>query len=210
MVQVGDILRVKDVQVVEGLDREVLNVWYFEALSVEGDPVLNNMDDEIRSWWYDNFLTELKNAQASQLRHIRCDIDNLMAFETEFNSVAPDTPQPGNIISDLQDSFTTFSLQLQRTFRTTRNGRKGLSGVGSLSAVNNMIAPSVLEDLLAFGETIMNVPFLGGGGTPRVGLRTVIVRDPVPPAIVPTVINPVSGVVVRGVGTQNTRKRLGS
>lgn len=210
MVQVGDVIRIKDVQVADGIDREMLNVYFFEITAVTGLPVLNSLGEFFSNYWIGNLIPDLLASQASQLQHIRIEVDNLMAFETEFFVFSYAEAVPGEIIDDQVSTVLTFSLQLNREFRTTRNGRKGIPGVGKSMAANNEIAPGVLETLTEFGSTLLSPPNFSTGTGVGFSMLPVIAKTPTPPATIPTVFNGVNGVTIRGVGTQNSRKVLGT
>lgn len=210
MVSTGDILRVKDVQTLTNVEDEMINVYFFEVTAILGAPVLNNLGEFVEAWWYQGIIPLLTPTQSSSLAHVRLEVDNLMDFAEEFVVVTPDTPVSGESLSSYVSPMATYSLQLERQFRTTRNGRKGIPGVASGLVVNKVIAPTAIEDLLAFGEAIVSPPAIDTGTGVSISMRGVIVRATANSSIPPTIINPIIGVNVRGIGSQGTRRSLGN
>lgn len=208
MAVVGDVLRIKVWQSITGIAKPILNVWYYKVDSVIGAPVLNLMGEFVAPWWVQTVSADVKSIQSTSLFYTSVEIDNLMAFETEFVVSTEDLPASGGEPSTVASVSMTYSLQLQREFRTTRNGRKGMAGVPESMVSNNDLAPFAVEQLMSFGETVLNPPGLTDGEGNTINLSLVIAKTPTPPATIPTVFNGVADVIVRGLGTQTTRKQL--
>jgi hypothetical protein len=206
--QVGDVIRIKDVQQLTGVSKELMNVYYFRVLAAAGSPVLNNLGPALVDWWTDAVLPDLLEVQSAGLTHVRLEIDNLMDFEDEFVVVAPPAPVAGVVAGDYSGPSNTYSMQFNRALRTTRNGRKSLAGVPDTAFAGNVVAPAVVELLMSFGDTVVAPPAFDNGTGVTMTFAMVIAKTPVPPATLPTIFNDVTGATFRGLGSQTSRKQL--
>lgn len=207
MVQIGDVIRVKDFQTLGNISGDILNVYYFEVTAITGSIPLASITDELVQWWFGDFLDPVLPLQTSNLRHTRAEIDNVMAFETDFAIVTPEDTVSGSVIGPYNASSTAWSFQMLRQLRTTRHGSKRLAGVPEAYVEDNVPTNAVTALSTAFIDGFVNVPqILTSAGA--ISLISVIAGTPIPPATLPTVFNPVVGGVFRGVGSQNSRKQL--
>jgi hypothetical protein len=167
------------------------------------------MGGGIETWFYSNFLTNILAIQSSFLAHNELLVESMENWSTEFVTVSPDSPVTGVQSSPYMASATTFSFQLNRDLRTTRNGRKSYGGIPELLVDYNTATSTALgfiNDIcsdLVRGWTITDT-----GSSTSFDITPVIAKTPTPPATLPTVYNRVIGATFRGVGSQNTRKRL--
>lgn len=206
--QAGDYVRLTCHQSITGLTKPVINVWYMECTDVTGTVTLNNFGEFVALWWVTDVCQELKNVQSSSLVYERVDMDNLDAFETEFISSTEGLPGPGGETSTVASVALTYSIQMTRQFRTTRNGRKSIGGVPEAYVSNNQLANGAVEGIMAWFDVLNTLPVLTDGAGNSAGFRIVIPKTPVAPATRPSVFNPVTGFVLRGLGSQVTRKEL--
>ena len=96
MTVVGNVLRFKDFQAMQNIEGEILNVYYYKIVSQTGSPVLNNMSAQIEDWWRNEFLPPILACQVEGVNHVRVDVDNMNAVESEFLSIAMEEgPQGG-------------------------------------------------------------------------------------------------------------------
>lgn len=205
---VGDVLQWKDFQTMTGLSGEVLNVFYFEILSMTTPQPIVNVTDALATFWYDTFLAPVLAMQSNQVIHTRSEVNNLNAFTTDFGTVIPAEPVAGSFAGEYLAPSTAWSFQLVRTTRETRNGSKRIAGVPEGLGTNNI--PSGAARLLADDVRLMweTIPTVDLNEVDTMVLRMVIPKTPVTPGALPTVFNPVSAVVFRGLGSQNSRKEL--
>lgn len=187
---------------------DILNVYYFEVLSITTPVPLANITEDLETWFYTQFLPPILAIQSSAVTHARCEIDNLSAFETDFAIVTPDSPVVGTNAGPYLSAATAFSFQLVRLFRTTRHGSKRIAGVPESMVDNNLAIPGAATLLAAVATELQDTQVVEFGTSDSMTLRPVIAKTPTPPATLPTVFNPVTDATFRGVGSQNTRKQL--
>lgn len=208
MAVVGDVIQFKDIQNMSNVAGDVMNVWHYQVTSVSGSPVLNNLGTVIEQWWYEDMLDELYQSQSAALTHVRLEVENLMHPLTEFINITPTVPYAGTNGGSFGSPMATYSIKLNRELKTTRNGRKGVPGVPSGVLSNNLIAPTTQENIAAWLDRMQNPYSIDTGTGVTISLLPVIIRKPAISGTPPTVINGVSSMVLRGVGSQGTRRNL--
>jgi len=204
---VGDIIEVKDFQALSNIAGTILNVYHFQVSSVAGSPVINNMGADFLSWWYTDYLPPILAIQSGAASHIRIEVTNLMHYATEFGTFTPAAPVAGTVASEYNSPTAAWSFELVRNLRTTRNGSKRIPGVPEAFVANN-VAQSPAPGLMPAVETMMGDTQTVGTGSPNIIMIPVIIRKPVLVSTPPTVINLVSSVTWRGLGSQTSRKQL--
>lgn len=207
MASVGDIIEVKAFQTLENIAGDVLNVFHFEVTSIDGAPIINNMGDEFVGAIYGSYLNNVMLIQSQSLDYGRLEVNNLMAYATEFVVATPDTPFSGQVASPYNSPSAAWSFQFVRLLRTTRNGSKRFAGVPETLVDNNIIAPTAITAANAAATSLEQEVEVGGTGA-SITMRPVIIRKPTLVTTPPTVINPVASVAFRGLGSQNSRKQL--
>lgn len=208
MVQDGDYIQVIDKQTLTNISGSVLNVYYFEVLSVSGTPIINNMKEDFITWWTDWMFATLLPLQCVSAVHRGLTINNLNAYQTEFLDFDYDTPITGSVSDNFSSPTTAWSFQLARLFRTTRNGSKRIAGVPDTMVSDNVPVgngPTAIANHIA--NMALGLPIADGTAN-EVAVRMVIPKSPIPPATLPTVFNPVASWIFRGIGSQNSRKQL--
>ena len=208
MTVVGNVLRFKDFQAMQNIEGEILNVYYYKIVSQTGSPVLNNMSAQIEDWWRNEFLPPILACQVEGVNHVRVDVDNMNAFETEFVSIAMDEAPQGVAVEQYSASAAAWSFQLIRQLRTTRHGSKRIAGIPESYVSNNIATGSGVTATNALAVHLGQQIELDTGTGIVMQLAPVIAKTPVPPATIPTVFNNVLSASYRGVGSQNSRKQL--
>lgn len=208
MVTVGDILQIKDIQSLVGIADEIMNVYYYEVLAMTGPIALPLVAETFSLNFVDAFVTVILDIQASQCAHTRLEVNNLMAYTTDFFSFTYENPFEGQVISSAGASSTTLSFQLVRQFRTTRNGRKGIGGIPVDWIQDNTALAAHVEEISSVQSILSSGLVFEVADGVEITLAPRIVRVPAVTSTPPTVINTVASAAFRGVGTQNTRKQL--
>lgn len=208
MTAVGDVLRIKDFQSLQNIEGEVLNVYFYKIVSQTGAPVLNNMSAQIEAWMIAEFLPPILAAQTDGTLHVRVDIDNMMAFETEFVSVTYDESPQGVAVEQYASASAAWSFQLIRQLRTTRHGSKRIPGIPESYVSNNVATGSGVTATTNLAAHLGSQIELDTGTGIVMQLAPVIAKTPVFPATIPSVFNNVLSASYRGVGSQNSRKQL--
>jgi len=208
MVAVGDHIRVTDHQALVGIDADIINVYYYRITGVTGSPTLQESGSGLKAWFYTDFIPDLLQLQVTTLVHQNILVESIENWEAEFINVEPDSAVTGIVSGGYSSSATAWSFTLLRTLRTTRNGSKRYAGVPESQANDNVPTASASSFALAWainlgqGWTVENDDGSGFSMVP------VIAKTPTPPATLPSVFNDILGVQFRGLGSQNTRKRL--
>jgi len=208
MVQSGDHLQMKVFQSLAGFSQEILNVYYFEVLSITATQPLANIAESLKDWVFGEFLEPQRYVQTVTLSFNRVEFNNLSDFETDFTIVTPEVPMGGLVNSEFQAPQAAWSFQLVRTTRLTRHGSKRLSGVPESLTENGKASAAALTYLATIAEVIDNPPTVDLDLAGTMSMRSVIPKTPVYPATLPTIFNPVASVQYRGIGSQNSRKQL--
>jgi len=208
MVAVGDHLRIKDFQTMDNVAGDVMNVYFYEVLSITTPVPLSLIADELEAWFYGLFLTAILDIQTASVQHVRVEIDNMDDFLTDSVVIIPAVPVPGAIADNFAASSTAASFQLVRQNRTTRHGSKRIAGVPDNTVTNNVIIPASEPVFLDAAASMASAQsFLVGVGN-TLSMVPVIAKTPVPPATLPTVYNNVIDATFRGIGSQTSRKQL--
>jgi len=207
MASVGDIIEVKSFQTLENIAGDVLNVFHFEVTAVGGAPIINNMGADFVLWFYSAYVANVQLMQSASLFYNRIEVNNLMAYETEFGVFDAPANTRGSVNVAYNSPAAAWSFEFVRLFRTTRNGSKRFAGVPESLVDNNVIAGSAITSAAAAAAALEAEQEVGEGGA-TISMRPVIIRKPLLVTTPPTVINPVANVVFRGLGSQNSRKQL--
>lgn len=208
MVAIGDHLRITTTMTQVGVEGDFLNVFYYKVTGATGSPVLQESGVGLETWWREEMASQLTQVQASIVVHERMLVESMENWATEFIDLPFSPAITGVVVQDPMPTAMAWSFAYNRELRTTRSGRKSFVGIpealvngntptaGTMTLLNNVA--------VAFGSgwTIDN----GDGSLWQ--MSPVIAKTPTPPATRPTVYNDITGVSFRGVGTQNTRKRL--
>lgn len=203
----GDIIRITDVQALEGYPEPILNVYHYQVMALTDSVPLPVYAEELANAFYDAVIQYLLPIQVSSLTHVRLDFENL-TFQQEIASYTWETPYAGLDVSDYLPSNVAYSFRLVRYNRLTRNGRKSISGVADTAVVGGRnLAPAYVAAVSTAAQALGTF-FPVEGETTDATMLPVIVRIPANPGVSPTVFNPITQAVFRGFGTQNTRKAL--
>ena len=165
------------------------------------------MRDEFLEAFYQSYLANMILVQSNRLTHVRLEVNNLMNYETDFGVFIPDPTIAGAVNDQYSSAGAAFSFQMLRLFRTTRHGSKRIAGVPESFVQDNVAVPAAVVALNAVADSLRSGVEVGGPGA-GFSLRPVIIRKPLLVTTPPTVVNPVSDCVYRGVGSQNSRKQL--
>lgn len=204
----GDVLQIKMFQELVGIEGEILNVFYYQCGSTVTPWTLNDNAEGFTDSWAEVIISLFTPLQTAQLTHTRLEVNNLMAFATDFFNHPYDAPIPGAVGFEYMSPATAYSIQLTRTFRTTRHGSKRVAGVPEPYVANNALAGSAITLMPSLVGTLGGPIFIEYNSSfDPVELEPVILKSPVL-TTPPTIINPVSGAIFRGIGSQNTRKQL--
>lgn len=208
MAVIGDVIRFTDKQTIIGVDGDIINTYYYRIAAIIGSTPLAVMLGAIEDWFYGEFLTPILEVQASTLAHQSLVVENMMDWETEFATVFPDTPAVGIVPAEFTSSAAAWSFQYVRETRITRHGSKRIAAVPETLVANNKAIPAAIPYLEDVEVTMFQGWTLTNGDGDSWNIVPVIAKTPVPPATLPTIFNPVLTVDYKGVGSQNTRKRL--
>lgn len=205
---VGDVIQIKDVQAFAGVEGEIMNVYYYKVLAL-GAPFSLPLSAEVfAESWALNFTSQIIQVQASQVTHVRLEVNNLMNYDTDFFVHTYLDPINGSTIADYGSPTTALSYQLVRTNRTTRNGSKRIGGIPSDWILDNSVIAAHVDEVALVQNALGAELDIEYSVIDSVTLQPVILKSPVLTTVPPTIINPVSSAAFRGVGTQNTRKQL--
>lgn len=203
----GDIIRITDVQTLDGYTKPILNVYYYQVVSLTAEVQLPVYAQELAVSFLNEVLEYVRGLQVSALKHVGISFLN-MSNQAEIGDYTFEEPYPGLLTGDYVPSNVTYSFRLQRYDRLVRNGRKSISGVPDAvitagRTLNPTYSGPVSDASLALGR-FFNVE----GETTDATLNPIIVRIPANPGVVPTVWSPIVRALFRGFGTQNSRKAL--
>jgi len=203
----GDIVRVVVNAHATANGAPIINVFWYEVSELTG--VISTPDD-LKQAAGDAFITVVTPMSAIQPSAIVYDnavLDNMTNL-IDTATYIPSIPVTGTNGTVAEPTGMALSFKLVRTNRTTRNGSKRVGGITS-GYVSNTTGSSLvgLPAIVAI-EDAFSEPFdvVVGGGNSCV-FNPVIVRRTTTGTPI-TVFQPVSACVYRGVGSQNTRKRL--
>lgn len=208
MPNVGDIIEFKDWQSLVGSSVPVLNVYHFRVETMTTPDALFNIRAALTSWFYDGFLVPVRNVQPQVLSHDYAEVNNLSNYAIDFCTIAPATLKQGAVASEFSANSVAWSFEYHRQTRSTRNGGKRIGGVPESLVSNNVATAAAITLLNACCIGFNNPDIVNYGTGDTMQLSPVIIRKGVPPSFVPAVVNDVASVSYRGVGSQNSRKRL--
>jgi len=202
---VGDIYRVTWFQRLLG--QNVLNVQFYEMSEAEVDATEVTMAEAAFGKWQTNILP----LQSLQLTLNQVKVENV----SDGLGIGFWTPSPvlGTISGDVMPPFVTWSFQQTRGSRVTRHGHKYVGGIPEASVINGSTTLSPAQ--LAFFENVFVdplevddsvVPLIAFSAIPRIVGRKESLTTPGSYELDLTKINPITGLVFRGVSTENLRK----
>lgn len=203
----GDIIRITDVQTLDGYSREMLNVYYFQVVTITSEVPLPVYGEDLQAAFNAHIIARVKAVQSTALKHIRVDMLNMTNLNEEYSHTWT-TPIAGVTPGDYGPGNLTYSFRLQRYDRITRNGRKSIPGVPeSAHYAGRLLAPDYLTDISALSAVLGTFMTVEGDSVDAT-LNPVIVRVPANPGVPVTQFSPVVQAAFRGFGTQNSRKEL--
>ncbi len=209
MVTNGDIIQVIDKQTYSPSLFPLENVYHFQVSALSGVFTFPLDGVQFGTWFYASYLAEVLDCQSSAVNHAVLKMSNLMDYIVDFSEYSSTVIPVGHQTVPFLSFQDAFSIELLRTTRATRNGSKRIGGVPETFSDNGQIVagflPTVINMANKLGATVTYEPI---PGFPIMDLTPVILKSPVLPPIVPTVINPVRGGLFKGLGSQNTRKHL--
>lgn len=130
---VGDIISIKDNQVLSG--QSLMNVYYYrvKTLIVEGEDYLG----DIAQVFWDAVGGSLREVQHGELTHNNLLVENVtngLEFAT-YPVLENGSVGSGHCMA----SFDAYSLKLNRATKLTRNGSKRIAGVPEVAQNNSVI-----------------------------------------------------------------------
>lgn len=203
----GDILRIIDVQEMEGYTKPILNVYHFHVISMDVETPLQVYGAEIAVAFGLHIITPLREVQSIGLTHVGLQMLNLSNQSESYDTDWP-SPLPGVIGGDFASAQLTYSFRLQRYSRLLRNGRKSIAGVPEQAVTAGRLPTDVFVAKLSSVATALSTPIFVEGDASDATLNPLIVRVPANPGVVPTQYTPVVGAAFRGFGSMNTRKQM--
>lgn len=203
----GDIIRITDVQVMDGYTREMLNVYYYYVFTLTAPIELQIYKIDLAGAFKLQVMDQVRLLQTSGLQHKELRFFN-MTNQTEEAVFPFSTPLPGLAAGEYPPGNLSYSFRLQRYNRLTRNGRKGIPGVTDTIIGSGRILNPAYGSLISTVSAALGESLVVEGDTSDALMSPVIVRVPANPGVIPTVWNTVTEAVFRGFGTQNSRKEL--
>lgn len=205
---VGNILEFKDFQAMSGIAGDILNVYHFQVDFIDTAIGLSQLGPLLTEDFYLTWIPFILAVQSSSLQHVRLEINNLNNYVSDFYVGSPAALSQGYVGSEFNASQVAWSFELVRTTRTTRNGSKRIAGVPEQSVANGVATAGALTLLNVAAVNLASQWVYEYSAGNSIGLSPVIIRRGISPSQVPALVNSVSDVVYRGVGSQNTRKQL--
>lgn len=203
----GDIIRITDVQALDGFSGQIRNVYYYQVFTMTGEVPLQIYAEDIAQAFGAQIINVMREIQTTALHHIELEFLN-MSFQQEEATQTWDTAISGTNGGDYMPANVAFSFKLQRYARIVRNGAKRISGVPeSFTVAGRSLVPLYIPSVTAVGNSFAASLTVEGDSVDAL-LTPVIVRVPSNPGVTPTVYTVVTEGTFRGFGTQNTRKQL--
>lgn len=187
---------------------EILNVYHYRVRTVSAPTLISDDPEGWAQAFSDSVMDACRDIQTNGVNHVRIDINNLMAYATDFTSLTYVSPLPGLVAQEYTSAATAWSYQLIRTTRVTRHGHKRIAGVPESWVNNNVLLPANAALVNGFSANLQSPIVMTVDGTVLVQLDPVIIRKGATVGVPPTAVNLVSDAAYRGIGSQNTRKQL--
>lgn len=203
----GDIIRITTKAHFIANNAPIFNVFWFQVSDLTG--VISTAEDLTQACG-DAFITltnPMRDVQSNQVAYDNGVLDNMTNLIDQA-TYTPASPIFGTQLTVAEPSGVALSFKLVRSNRTTRNGSKRVGGVADglvtdTTGANLNGNPFIVAIEQAFAEPI---DIVVGGGASCV-FNPVIVRRPAVGLPV-SIYQPVQDCVFRGLGSQDTRKRL--
>lgn len=203
----GDIIRITDVQAMDGYAQPIRNVYYYLVATATGEQPLQTYAEDIVGAFYTKIIVPMLALQSASIKHVEVEFFN-MSFQQEEATQTWDTPIPGSVAGEVMPANVAYSIKLQRYSRVVRNGAKRISGVPEIATTQGRILISAYTSLMATLTTAMSTPMAVEGDSVDSLFSPIICRVPQNPGVTPTVYTQITEGSFRGFGTQNTRKQL--
>lgn len=204
MASIGNVLEFVTVGRMTGFTQELLNVWHYRVSDVTGGTTLDGDAQAIANDYAAEWLSTISPGLSTAFSFIGIRMTNL-SDPDEFAEATFTTPVVGATGGDYLPPFYTWGIELKRASRSTRNGRKALSGVAESNVSSG--APTSAA-VTFFNSVAINAatPLLLDFGSPlkTLDLVPIIVRRGAGFSVLAT--NEISNGVFKGLTTQNSRK----
>lgn len=209
MVATGDIIQVKAHQTLGLGGPSMMNVYYFVVTSADAGANLNNqVPVGAGNDFVANYLAGVRGIQTTSIYYTLVEFNNLSDYVDEFAQFSPTSSNQGAISGEFMSTQDAWSFLLVRSTRATRHGHKRIGGVPEAAVTNGVIDAGFNTQMAAAVAALRDSwDYNPTPPEPSWSMSPVIVKSPILPPAVPTVINPIISVDYRGVGSQNTRKR---
>lgn len=194
---INDVLRFTDIQTLLG--ETALNVYFYKVNVITG--LGGDYLDTLGAWFRDTVLPPIVALQVTGLEHTELFMENL-TNGIDIEHFVTGYPVVGEQAGGVElPPFVTYSFQLLRETRSTRNGAKRIAGVSSANVndgvyVGDPAEITAVEDVLG-ADIVIGIVNIA---------QPVIVKHPIDVPLVAPVTNSISAGLFSGLGSQNTRK----
>lgn len=196
----GNIIQIKAGQTY--LSQAILNVFFYEVVSLDVGVTLENVLTTFTGWWTTN-IKPLQVTTCALTTLEAKDLSNGIDIASRSVSVA------GSLTGDGVPSFVTLSFRLNRTTGLTRHGQKRFAGCSEAAIIGNDLSGGVLTAANT-AATGLASSLLSDSGTNDHELKPVIIgRNKLPDGTYEldiTKVNDVQSAQYVRVSTQTTRR----
>jgi len=205
---IGQLLRVTIKQTYAADSTSLYNVMTYRCTDADITFDLRLLGQDELLTFFSGYWDIIRGIQATTLVYNSVLFENLNDWETEFKEYIPDVTLTGGVTSASMPTFNSFSFELLRTTRATRNGSKRIGCIPEAWITGNELTNTggITAVNLAAATLGLGWAFTASGGAEIASFAPVITNKPIGHTP-PTIINPVSDAAYRGIGTQNTRKK---
>jgi hypothetical protein len=203
----NDVLKLTHVQSWTTLGEPILNRYYYQITAFSGSASLDELTPAIGAEFESVVIDKIRLVQSNTLVHtqLQLAVMSVVGEESEWN-YSP--PVAGTLSGEVEPPQNALSFKLIRTTKLTRHGSKRIGGYGDALIADGHGTTLPGDVRITDIETALASPL-----NIVLGVDVVVALEPVicrflPGSETPSGINPIKGALFRGLGSQNSRKRL--
>lgn len=195
----GDLFQITSYQTL--LNEDILNVYYYRQ-TVIGTMAPSDLIDLLNAF-KTNVIDQVRKEQVDTLVHTLLEVRNL-SNNLDIATIIPGVSgMVAAAAAAILPTYVTVGYKLVRESLVTRHGYKRFSGLSEAQVTGNTYVPASAANVTAI-QTALAMD-LGGPDFPIV--EPVIVKRPfVPPVGTAYQYSSIGSAVLRGLGSQNSRK----
>lgn len=142
-------------------DTQVLNVFYYQQLNANNDPV-NNSSVILLGAFAEDVLPAISNIQVTELAYEGIDVINLFNVEDLYSDDSVEPTAGAYVVTSVMSPFNALEFRSSRVSRAIRRGYKRFAGMDESMIEDGFLASAFVPAITAVSNAItVSIAFSG-------------------------------------------------